>query len=94
MLSTLFLLTVDPEIVLFECQRLWRPPEFSFNLTWTLPTYLRYGNVINSFVVVPKLREGNLIIPVPIDNVTVPFPQVTFLSAGHGYVEVTNDAYG
>ena len=84
MVSTIFfLLTVDPQYVTFECQRLQQSSELSFNLTWTLPSFLRYGNVISGFVVVPKLnlRVDNVIVPVQIDiNVSVPLPQVILTS--------------
>lgn len=70
--------TVDSETIIFDCQRLWQIPQylFWFNLTWTLPLYLRHGNVISSFTVVPMLKDGTAVISVQIDNVTVPYIEV------------------
>ena len=76
--NNIFSKTVDPESIIFDCQRLWQIPEylFWFNLTWTLPPYLRHGNVISSFTIVPMLKNGTAIISVQIDNVTVPYTEV------------------
>ena len=68
--------TVDPQHIRFDCQRLWQPPEFSFNLTWTIPPFIRHGNVITGFVVIPSFRDCADITITPIDNVTIPLPQV------------------
>lgn len=72
---------VDPDYIIFDCQRNWRPSvrEFWFNLTWTLPSFLRHGNIISNFVVSPQLMitEGaHTIITQTVANVTIPFPQV------------------
>ena len=76
--ATLFSWTVIPEVVRFDCQTLWQVPQFLFwfNLTWSLPPYLRRGNVIHSFTVVPMLKDGTEIISVLIDNITVPYTEV------------------
>ena len=68
-----FCVSVDPNSIDFECQRLWQLRGFSFNLTWILPDQLRLGNVIDEFVVLLKLTDGIDNISVLVDNSTIPF---------------------
>jgi hypothetical protein len=73
-----FSITVDPQYITFECQRLLQSPDLSFNLSWTLPSFLRYGDVISDFVVISKfrVRVDNHFAQVQVDNTSVPLPQV------------------
>ena len=73
---------VNHSDIIFDCQRLWHPPEFLFNLTWTLPKYLGCGGAISGFIVNIKLRNTNKSPPniesVPvIDNETIIYTMVT-----------------
>ena len=71
--------TVDPRDIIFECQRLQHAaPELSYNVTWTLPPFLHYGNVISGFIVIPKftLKVDDVNVEVQIDHVSVLLPQV------------------
>ena len=68
-----FCVSVDPNSITFECQRLWQIRGFSFNLTWILPDQLHLGNAIDEFVVLLKLIDGTDDISIPIDNRTIPF---------------------
>ena len=79
-----FLLTVDNQYITFECERLWQTSDLSYNLTWTLPPFLRLGNVISGFIVLSKFNVtiDNHIIPVLVYNASVPLPQVMALMAG------------
>ena len=63
--------------ITYECQRLWEPPhaEFSFNLSWTVPLYLLYDNVIINFTITPKLKDGNQILN-EIEGVIIEIPKV------------------
>ena len=79
-----FLIIVDPQYITFECEILWQTSDLSFNLTWTLPSFLRRGSVISGFVVLSKfnLRVDNLVVPVLVDNTSVSLPQVMVSMAG------------
>ena len=72
-----FCVSVDPNSIKFECQRLWQLRGFSFNLTWTLSDQLRLGNAIDEFVVLLKLIDDTDNISIPIDKSTFPF-QVSY----------------
>ena len=79
MSSLQFSFTVDHRDIIFECQRLQHAaPELSYNVTWTLPPFLRYGNVISGFIVIPKftLKVDDVKVEVQIDDVSVLLPQV------------------
>jgi hypothetical protein len=65
--------SVDPNSIKFECQRLWQIRGFLFNLTWILPDQLRLGNAINEFVVFLKLIDSAVNMSILIDNSTIPF---------------------
>ena len=68
---------VDPDMIGFDCQRLWVPPEFAFNLTWTFPPFLHYNNVISKLAIAPKFKDGNVVLTSnTLDAISVPFPQV------------------
>ena len=72
--TSYFCVSVDPNSITFECQRLWKIHGFLFNLTWILPDQLLLGNVIDEFEVVLKLTGGtDNISSTLIDNSTIPF---------------------
>lgn len=74
---------VDPNTIQFECQRLWHIRGLSFNLTWLLPDYLRFGNVIHQFVVALKLTDGTENVSILIDNATISFQDLKVLIKIH-----------
>ena len=81
-LITLFQHAVDNSSIVLDCQRLWRSPEFSFHLTWTLPTYLSHGDAISWFIVNIELRNTSKnppdSLPIIIDDIYYPSVHIIY----------------
>ena len=73
------MLTVKPGDIVFKCQRLWEPPRFLFNLTWTLQPFLGQSNIISGFIVNLELKNVTQSTSIQIDHENVSSPPVFFL---------------